>query len=36
LKLDIYLAGLAIDRRVNQGALLMALAGDQEISELAA
>jgi hypothetical protein len=36
LKLDIYLAGLAIDRRVNQGALLMALAGDLEVSELAA
>ena len=35
LKLDIYLAGLATDRRVNQGALLMALAGDQEVSELA-
>jgi len=35
LKLDIYLAGLAIDRRVNQGARLMAMAGDQEVSELA-
>lgn len=35
LKLDIYLAGLAIGRRVDQDALLMALAGDQEVSELA-